>query len=150
MDDLDRLERNAPPHYAPLIFAAQKGFGLFVILQDSRMACPEHFHGSGTVVVIGDDMETSKGPAAFDTEALRRFLGTCATVVILAADANVQLYAGVAMCVARGVAERWERPNGVIIETQPAHETDWHSLVANADLPETTAVILGTHVARHA
>lgn len=150
MDDLHRLARNAPPHYAPLIFAARNGFGLFVIHQDSGVACPEHQHGSGTVVVIGDDMETSKGPAAFDTDALRRFLGTCATVLILAADANAKLYAGVAMSVARGVAERWERPNGVIIETRLAHENAWLSLLADADLPDTTSVIWGTHVAGHA
>lgn len=60
------------------------------------MACPEHLPDSGTVVVIGDDMKASKGPSTFDTDALRQFLGTCATMAILAADANVQLYAGVA------------------------------------------------------
>jgi hypothetical protein len=143
MDDLSHL----PQQYAPLVFAARNGFGLFVIVQDKRTECPIPVKGTGTTVVIGDDLDRSKGLAAFETGSLRRFLWNCSTVLIMAGAADEKLYAAAAMKVARGVAESTPRPNAVIIETRPDHEGEWLDFVTSCVHKATTFVLLSTPVA---
>ena len=83
-----------------------------------------------TIVILGDDMLESLGPAAFHGPSLTSFVRRCRGAVIVACEPVPLAYA-----TAAGTAAGL-RFNIVIVETRPEHEADWkHALDAiNPDL----------------
>ena len=74
-------------------------------------------------MVLGDDLASAKGPAAFNRKSLRRYLSRCSAVCIVSCEAVPNAYAAMA-------TEAVERRRDVALdETQPEHEAAWLALV---------------------
>ncbi len=87
-------------------------------------------------VLLGDDMESAFGPAAFDRESLKRLFAVCAGVVVVSCEALPVLYAA-----AVSVAVL-NRQHTCLIETRLEYETDWIDLVRKVN--PTCALGIGT------
>lgn len=113
-----------PPHQRPLWAAVVKGCTYATVVQgDGAFRIPTK---RPAVVVVGDDLASAKGPAAFNRRSLRRYLSRCSAVCIVSSEAVPDAYAAIA-------AEAVDRRRDVaIIETQPEHEAEWLALVRQA------------------
>jgi hypothetical protein len=120
---LDEAWRHAPAHLRPVIAAVrdcgvgmlfvQQGVGAFRIPpKDKRPA----------VIILGDDMDVSRGPDGFHLPSVRRAIRGAAGFAVISSEATEAIYAGAA---AVAVAGR----RVLIVETRPAHEIPWVEMI---------------------
>lgn len=74
------------------------------------------------LVLLGDDLDTAKGPGAFDAPSVRRALSTAAGIVMVSSASSAQVYSA-AIAMARTGNRRGQ--HAVLIETQPEAEEEW-------------------------
>ena len=109
------------PHLRPLWAAVMKGCTFAIVAQgDGVFRIPTK---RPALVVVGDDLASARGPAAFNRQSLRRYLSRCSAVCIVSSAAVPDAYAAMA---AEAVDRRRD---AAIIETQPRHEGEWLALV---------------------
>ncbi len=75
------------------------------------------------LVILGDDMECSKGPARFHARSLRRAIEACHAIAIVSGAPVLQVYAAAALAAALN------RRHAMIIETRVSHEAEWLQFV---------------------
>jgi hypothetical protein len=120
------------PHYRPIFLAVRDAGVLFMAVPQGH----EDFTGlenTATIFVIGDDMETAKGPHGFHRKSLRVAFRKCVAAVIVACEALPDAYAAAAAVAAGGrvLMQGSEQVNGsvAIIETQPYREREWMDFI---------------------
>ncbi len=130
------------PHYAPILVAVRDAGLAFAIVPQGqiRFRIPV---GRPAIVVIGDDLDQARGPGAFHTKSLTRFLRTCRAASIVASGAQREPYAAAAEAAIRS------RQNTVVIETLPRFEQDWFDLVQRC-APSAPITIFTVAPAGHA
>jgi hypothetical protein len=123
--DRDEFDRRAtaaggPQHLEAVFAAIRAGRLTFVVVpQGSRYrSLPDNATNRPLLLVLGDDMDTSRGPGAFDTKTLRRALGSAGHVTVYAAGAEARHYA-------TAVAAAQRHGKAVIVECQPHTESAW-------------------------
>lgn len=88
-----------------------------------------------TLAILGDDMTSALGPAAFHRKSVRRFLMRCRTAAVIACEAIPFAYTAAALGV---MSMRWD---AVIVETLPEHEGTWVDLIREAN--PSAALLIG-------
>ena len=114
----DEAMLQAADHLKPLVAAVRDdGCVWGTVLQHSGSFAPPG--GKPTILVLGDDMLTALGPAAFDRASVDGFVKTCAFGAIISCAPLPTVYAAAARhaAVSRG--------NSVIVETQLTEERAW-------------------------
>ena len=79
-----------------------------------------------TIAIFGDDfgLGTARGPRAFHRPSLARYLGQCATIVLVTSEAVPSMYSIAALtAVALGCCT-------AVIESLPERETEWLAFIA--------------------
>jgi hypothetical protein len=117
---------SGPSYLRPIMLAVRDaGVSLCVVPQGGEPFEPPHTRPA--IVLIGDDMLESQGPAAFHKPSLLRFVSRCRGAVIVACEPLLVAYASAA-AVAAGL-----RQDVVIVETRPRHEADWKAALDAAN-----------------
>lgn len=117
-DELMDAQRRAAPHWRPILHAVRNhGVTLAGIYQDDApFRIPR---GRPTILLLGDDLDASVGPAHFHAKSLRRFVSRCCYGIVVACSPEIALYL-TAATIASGL-----RKDVVLVETRPEHEADW-------------------------
>jgi len=121
LDEAIQRAQASYPHLVP-IYEAVRDFGCVHAIIPQRSGPfdqPKESVRRPIMLTIGDDIDTSMGPAAFDRRSIKRFVRSCTTAVIVSSEPIVQAYATVAM-----VAAIYRR-NVILVETRLQHETAW-------------------------
>jgi hypothetical protein len=146
--DRNEFDRRAvaaggPPHLEAVFAAIRSGNLTFVIVpQGSRYrSLPDNVTNRPLLFVLGDDMDTSRGPGAFDTKTLRRAFSGASRVVVHAAKAEPAHYAA-------AVEAAQRHGKCVVVETQPAHESAWLAIAAKF-APGAGVLVITPQVARY-
>lgn len=142
--EMDRLEERAAPHWRAVYYAMrQHGIAFGGIIQDrSPFRIPRD---RPTLLLLGDDLDASHGPAGFHAKSVRRFVERCRYGVVVACSPETVLYATAASIVAA------TRGDVVLIETRPEHEADWVNRLREIKpgLPLMVGMVRPTSEARH-
>jgi hypothetical protein len=114
------IERS-PEHLRPILMAVRDcRVGMMFVSHDAgKFVIPE---GRPAIVMLGDDMEVSTGPAGFHLPSIRRAIRSCAGFAVVSAEPNPAVYAGVAAVAVAG-------KRAMLIETRIEHEFAWVELV---------------------
>lgn len=115
---VERMKANGQEHAAPLVEALASGAALCTMMSDRRFPRLRDLQGRGAVVVVGDDVTISQGPAGFHLASLRKIVGRAAAWAVVAAKPPVELYSAAAALAKAGRIV-------VLIETETAHEAAW-------------------------
>ncbi len=111
------------PHLVPL-FGVVRDFGVRLMIVPQKVGSIEPPRTELPVIcLIGDDLDVSLGPSAFDRRFLKSFVRTCGTAVVVSCEPIVKAYA----CAATEAALR--RHNVILVETRLQHEVAWVSLL---------------------
>jgi hypothetical protein len=125
-DRLTMAIDNGPSYLRPIMLAVRDGdVSLCVVPQGGEPFEPPH--NKSAIVLIGDDMFESQGPAAFHNPSLVRFVRRSRGAVIVACEPLLVAYASAAS-VAAGLQQ-----DVVIVETRPRHEADWKAALDAAN-----------------
>lgn len=113
-----------PVHQQPLWDAVLRGCTYATVVQgDGAFRIPT---GRPAVVVLGDDLDASRGPSAFHRRSLDRYLSRCMGVAIISCEALPEAYTSLAFQAVNN------RQDVAIIETQPEHAPAWFALTLRA------------------
>ena len=91
-----------------------------------------------TLVLLGDDFETAKGPGVFDASSVRRALSTAAGTVVVSSESTAKVYSA-AIEIARKGNQRGQ--HAVLIQTQAEFEEQWLHLVRVHRRPNASLVL---------
>ncbi|MGA0601773.1 hypothetical protein ACO2Q3_13790 [Caulobacter sp. KR2-114] len=119
--------QGAPLHLRP-IWAAVRDHGvdhILVIQGCEPFRLPNRRHP--LVMLIGDDLQASRGPAGFPRKALGRAVSGCDAALIVAGKPDPEEYAGAASFAAFG------RLSVAIVETRPQHANEWATFLRTAN-----------------
>ena len=120
---LDDAIAIAPPHFRPILLAVRDfRAGLLIVSQGQTPFAVPYKPARPAILLIGDDLVCSMGPAGFHEESLRAAIASSDAFVIVAGAPLPELYA-----VGSAVAVGGKR--GMIIETQPQQVAAWASLI---------------------
>lgn len=131
--DIDMFIAAGHP-YAPVLAAMKAGTcTLMSVFQAPPSAERESFEcprGQGGVVAsIGDDLDISYGPSAFDRLSLDSLLRDCNAIVLQVANFREDVMRMVAGSAALGLIV-------VVVETREQHEIEWFNYIkANSNVP---------------
>lgn len=122
--------------YLPILIAATKGAcDMMSVFQADKGQVPPAFEplarkdGRGVVVSIGDDLDESRGTAAFDVASLSALLAQAKLIVLQVAMFQQPIMAHIARMASQGLVV-------VVIETREMHEIEWINFVKdNSDCP---------------
>lgn len=78
--------------------------------------------GRPAIVLIGDDLEQSTGPAGFHLPSVRRAIRASRAFAVVSATPTIDVYAGLTSVAIGGV-------NVMIVETRLEHEFAWVELI---------------------
>ena len=110
---------------------AENGVTFATVFQnDGRFTIPTT---RPAVVILGDDLDTAKGPRAFSARSLRAFLPRCGAIAFVGCEAVAEVYSNAARMARDGYTV-------AIIESQPEHERAWLDLVDEVALKATLLV----------
>ncbi|MGA0603527.1 hypothetical protein ACO2Q3_22660 [Caulobacter sp. KR2-114] len=119
--------QGAPLHLRP-IWAAVRDHGVdhILVMQGCEpFRLPNRRHP--LLMLIGDDMYVSRGPAGFPRKALRRAVSNCDAALIVAGKPDPEEYQGAATFAALS------RLSVAIVETRPEHADDWVTFLRSAN-----------------
>ena len=137
------LEHGATPRHMLPVVAAVRDYRLALVQigDDTSVKVPKDIERRPILVIVGDDTDQSRGPAAFHEKSLRRFIRECKNVVLHCAEALPEHYAYAARS---AVTER----RCLVIESRPAHEVEWMAFVRQAN-PTAHVLLITPNVARY-
>ncbi len=110
------------PHLRPLVLAASDHRVCLITVPQRAGRFDSPPAGRPFVLIVGDDLFETLGPAAFHSKSLRRVLARASHVGINAADTGSPIYPNAAGIAAGG-------GNVVIIECRPETERAWLAFV---------------------
>ena len=115
------------PHLKPILIAMRDhACGYAIVMQDAGPFRLPEMASRPTVLLIGDDTFSSKGPEAFDPASLAYAVKDCGAAFIIASAAEADTYSK---------AVTWPilmRRHVAIIETLPKHEEAWVEFMLSA------------------
>lgn len=123
-DRLNVVMANLPAHLRSLLVAVRD-------FQVAFMFIPQNFDtfriparaDRPSIVLIGDDMDTARGPDGFHMPSLRRIIRGCSAFAVISAAPPTDLYAAMAATTAT------KRKSTLLIETRPEQEIQWLALI---------------------
>jgi len=115
---VENMKAMGQEHAAPLIEALASGVALCTMMTNRRFPNIRHLRGRGAIIVVGDDITISQGPAGFHLASLRKIVSRASAWAVVAARPPVELYHAAAAMAKMGMIT-------VLVETQPEFETAW-------------------------
>ncbi|TZG25889.1 hypothetical protein [Sphingomonas montanisoli] len=109
------------PHLRPILAAVRDHRAGMLFVPPGRRAF-QLPAGRPAIVMIGDDMDVSKGPDGFHGPSIRRAIKACRAFAVVACEPLAAAYGGVAGVAATG-------GNAMLVETRPEHEMHWIKLI---------------------
>jgi hypothetical protein len=129
---LTQAVESGPLHYRGIMRVVRDaGINLCIVPQHVGSFLPPRNRPS--IVIIGDDLQTARGPSAFHGFSLRRYIKRCKAAAIVSSAPPPLAYDAIAVLAASGA-------DVVLIETRPEHEADWHDCVKAAN-PDISIII---------
>lgn len=128
---IERLEATGGGHLVPIFEATASGVCILIQQPEKR-----EFHlpkARPSIVVIGDDLDTSRGPEAFHLRSVRRALAKAHSCYLMIGGPLPRAYVAAAVTAEAGL-------NVVIIESQPAEEASWLEFVNKHRRPGGTVI----------
>src|SRR3954468_2462855 len=118
--DYDRLLAVSPAHH-PIFEAMRLGVLFLPIKAGAAVADPQAIRDPW-IAIVGDDLERSRGPGAFDIPGLRRLARAASGLIRYSGAADARIY---------GVAAAIALLSGrvLIVETQIPHHAAWYDAV---------------------
>jgi hypothetical protein len=134
---------NAPAHLQAILGVVRDlGVGMLFAGQGAdAFRIPRETPRRPAIVMIGDDMEQSRGPDGFHLPSVRRAIRACSDFAVITAAPDPDVYAQIAIAAALG------RTNAMLVETRIEHEFAWVALIRKLapHRPLTVLTIKGGH-----
>lgn len=114
----------APDHLRPIILAVRDHrVGMLFVAQDAQpFWIPTEPKRTAAVVILGDDMEQSKGPDGFHMPSVRRAIRACQAFAVISSAPTADVYTSMGAAAVGG-------RNAMIVETRLGHEFEWVALI---------------------
>lgn len=133
----------SPPHLRPILETV-RDLGtafMFVPQGDQAFRIPE-YPKKPAIVLIGDDMHRSVGPAGFHLPSIRRTIRACTAFAVVSGAPQADAYEAIARMAAL------TRRDVMLVETRLEHELDWLGLIQK--LAPKRRILLATVEGGHA
>lgn len=120
---LDAAYHQAPGHLKPVLAAVRDhGVGFLFVAQDPEPFRIPKASKRPAIYLLGDDFDSSAGPAGFHLPSVRRAMRECSAFAVLGGEASAEIYAAVTAGAVVG-------GRVMTIETQMLHEAEWVELI---------------------